>query len=197
MTAVQSAVKPFRNGRANATDPRDPATDTDLELGGLTLKIPSGQAPDQQVDTGRPKPGTVLSANPERVGFDAVSAAVATPSSPDRPTEALWTRAKWCWPRLQRGCRASMAWRSFGARDATDLLIGRDLLGQLGQNSGVTHIAGGELGRPDLQRFLANSLSRRRWQSPAGQRIVSAPRRLSASCDNAASARSRHIAAAA
>ena len=40
--------------------------------------------------------------------------------------------------------------------DAGDLLIGRDLVGQLWQHGCITDIAGGELGRPDFQRLLVN-----------------------------------------
>ena len=40
--------------------------------------------------------------------------------------------------------------------DAADLLIGRDLVEQLGQHGRVAHVAGGELGRPDLQRLLVD-----------------------------------------
>jgi len=40
--------------------------------------------------------------------------------------------------------------------DAADLLIGRDLVEQLGQNGRVTHIAGGELGCSDFQRLLVD-----------------------------------------
>ncbi len=35
--------------------------------------------------------------------------------------------------------------------DGGDLLPGRDLVEQLGQHGGVGHVAGGELGGPDLQ----------------------------------------------
>ena len=41
--------------------------------------------------------------------------------------------------------------------DAGDLLIGGDLVEQFGQHGRIAHIAGGELGRPDLQCFLVNS----------------------------------------
>jgi len=41
--------------------------------------------------------------------------------------------------------------------DAGDLLVGRDLILKFGQDRGVTHIAGGELGGADFQRLLVNS----------------------------------------
>ena len=53
--------------------------------------------------------------------------------------------------------------------DAGDLLVGRDLVEKLGQHRRVTDVAGGELGRPDLQGLLVNSPSRRMFHSPAGQ----------------------------
>ena len=40
--------------------------------------------------------------------------------------------------------------------DASDLLIGRDLVQQLGQHRRVAHVAARELGRPDLQRLLVD-----------------------------------------
>ena len=40
---------------------------------------------------------------------------------------------------------------------AGDLLIGQDLVEQLGQHGCVTDIAGGELGSADFQRLLINS----------------------------------------
>ena len=43
--------------------------------------------------------------------------------------------------------------------DAGDLLIGRDLVEQFGQDGRVAHVAGGELCRPDFQRRLVNSPS--------------------------------------
>ena len=41
---VPSAVKPFRNERANAIGSREPANDTDMELGNLTVEVPRAQA---------------------------------------------------------------------------------------------------------------------------------------------------------
>ena len=41
--------------------------------------------------------------------------------------------------------------------DAGDLLIGRDLVWQIGQDGRVAHVAGGEFGGPDFQRLLVNS----------------------------------------
>ena len=41
--------------------------------------------------------------------------------------------------------------------DAGDLLIGRDLVQQFGQDGRVNNIAGGALGRPDFQCLLMNS----------------------------------------
>lgn len=40
--------------------------------------------------------------------------------------------------------------------DAADLLIGRDLVQTLGQHGRLTHVAGGEIGSPDLQRPLVD-----------------------------------------
>ena len=40
--------------------------------------------------------------------------------------------------------------------DAGDLLVGRNLVEQFGQHGRVAHIAGGELGRADLQCLLVN-----------------------------------------
>lgn len=40
--------------------------------------------------------------------------------------------------------------------DAGDLLVGRDLVQQLGQHGRVTDVAGGELGGPDFQCFLVD-----------------------------------------
>lgn len=50
--------------------------DTDLELGDLTVEVPSGQTLAQQFHT-------------MYLGFDAASAVIAAPSSPDRPAEAF------------------------------------------------------------------------------------------------------------
>lgn len=41
--------------------------------------------------------------------------------------------------------------------DAGDLLIGRDLVQQVGKHRRVGHVAGGELSRPDFERLLVNS----------------------------------------
>ena len=41
--------------------------------------------------------------------------------------------------------------------DAGDLLLGREPVEQLGQHGRVAHIAGGELGSPDLRRLRVNS----------------------------------------
>ena len=41
--------------------------------------------------------------------------------------------------------------------DAGDLLIGRDLVEQLGQHRCVAHVAGRELGSPDFQCLFVNS----------------------------------------
>ena len=41
--------------------------------------------------------------------------------------------------------------------DAGDLLIGRDLVWQIGHDGRVAHVAGGEFGGPDFQRLLVNS----------------------------------------
>ena len=41
---VPSAVKPFRNERANPIGSRERANDTDLELGDLTVEVPRAQA---------------------------------------------------------------------------------------------------------------------------------------------------------
>lgn len=40
--------------------------------------------------------------------------------------------------------------------DGCDLLIGRDLVQQLGQHRCTAHVAGGELSRPDFQGFLVD-----------------------------------------
>ena len=50
--------------------------DTDLELGDLTVEIPSCQSLAQQFDA-------------MHLGFDAAPSVIAAPSSPDRPTEAF------------------------------------------------------------------------------------------------------------
>jgi hypothetical protein len=47
---MPSAVKPFRNERANAIGPREPANDTDLELGDLTVERARGEALAQELD---------------------------------------------------------------------------------------------------------------------------------------------------
>jgi hypothetical protein len=57
---LPSAVKPFRNERANATGSREPANDTDLELGNLTIKVPRGPALPQQLDTVHPIVGKTI-----------------------------------------------------------------------------------------------------------------------------------------
>ena len=44
-----------------------------------------------------------------------------------------------------------------GGGDACDLLVGRDLVEQIGQHGRVANITGGELRRPDVQRLLINS----------------------------------------
>ena len=41
--------------------------------------------------------------------------------------------------------------------NAPDLLIGGDLVEQFGQHRRIAHVAGGELGRTDLQCLLVNS----------------------------------------
>ena len=46
---VPGAVKPFRNEPANALGSRQPAKDTDLELGRLTVEVPRAQALARQV----------------------------------------------------------------------------------------------------------------------------------------------------
>lgn len=41
--------------------------------------------------------------------------------------------------------------------DGRDLLVGRDLVEQLGQHRRIADLAGGELGGPDFQGFLINA----------------------------------------
>lgn len=41
--------------------------------------------------------------------------------------------------------------------DGGDLLVGRDLVQQLGQHGRIADLAGGELGRPDSQCVLVNA----------------------------------------
>jgi hypothetical protein len=108
------AVKPFRNERANATGPREPANDTGLERGDLTVEIARAQ----------PLAGKFLTLH---LGFDAVPAVIAfgatlepvagwpltivarscgrSVSARDVPRCARWLR----------GCPAATAWRSCGA----------------------------------------------------------------------------------
>ena len=65
VTGTPSAVKPFRNERAKATGPREPANDTDLELGDLTVKVARHEALTQQFDTVHPIAGKTV----PRTGF--------------------------------------------------------------------------------------------------------------------------------
>jgi len=73
---MPSAVKPFRNERANAIGSREPANDTDLELGDLTVKVSRHEALAEQFDT-------------VHLCFDAAPAVIAAPSSPDCAAEAF------------------------------------------------------------------------------------------------------------
>ena len=57
---VPSAVKPFRNERANAICSRAPANDTDMELGDLTVEVPRAQALAQQFHTMHPIVGKTI-----------------------------------------------------------------------------------------------------------------------------------------
>lgn len=41
---MRSTVKPFRYERVNATGPKAPANDTNLELGDLTIEVPRHEA---------------------------------------------------------------------------------------------------------------------------------------------------------
>lgn len=50
---VPSAVKLLRISRANAIGSREPAMDTDLELGDLTVEVPRHEALAQQFHTSR------------------------------------------------------------------------------------------------------------------------------------------------
>jgi hypothetical protein len=76
VTGIPSAVKPFRNERAKAIGPREPANDPDLELGNLTVEVPRHEALTQQFHT-------------VHLCLDAAPAVIASPSSPNGPTEVF------------------------------------------------------------------------------------------------------------
>ena len=129
---------------------------TDVELGNLTVEVPSGQTLAQHFHT-------------LHLGFDAASAVIAGPSLPDRPAEAfgcaqgLVTRDRSGSVRLPRftvfPSRYDCRWAAGDncvvtlpgvegtvGGDAGDLLIRRDLVEQLGQHGRVAHIVCVELG---------------------------------------------------
>ena len=139
--------------------------------------------------------------------LDAASAVIAAPSSPDGPPDALRfaqdlvardsTGRVWL-PGLgvlagrydrsgatgRNGVMALAGVEGTVGGDAGDLLIGRDLVKQLGQHGRIAHITGRELGGPDLQCLLVSSPSRRMFHAPAGQRmwILRQTRRLAPPC---------------
>ena len=141
--------------------------DTDLELRDLAVEVPRHEALTQQFHT-------------VHLRFDAASAVIAAPSSPDRPTEAL--RCAQGFVPCDCSGRVGLPWlgvfagwndcsgtpggdgvmafaRVEGAisGDAGDLLIRRNLVEQFGQHGRIAHIAGRELRRPNFQRLLVNS----------------------------------------
>ena len=79
VTGTPSAVKPFRNERAKATGPREPANDTDLELGDLTVEVARHEALTQQFDTVHPIAGKTVPRTVFWPGsyLDAASAVIA------------------------------------------------------------------------------------------------------------------------
>lgn len=113
------------------------------------------------------------------LGLCAASAVIAAPSSPDGSTDALRCPEDLVSCNGPSGVRLPRfgvlaGWDDRGSpaggdrvmalagvegpvgSDAGDLLPGRDLVEQLGQHGRVAHIAGGELGRPNLQRLLVD-----------------------------------------
>lgn len=111
------------------------------------------------------------------LGFDAASAVVAAPSSPERTTEVF--RCPQCFIARDRACRDRLPWLgvlagrydrigpTFGngvmalsgvvgavGCHTGDLLIGWDLGQEFGQHGRVADIAAGDLDRPNLQCFF-------------------------------------------
>ena len=138
VTGTPSAVKPFRNERAKATGPREPANDSDLELGDLTVEVARHEALTQQFDTVHPIAGKTV----PRTGFwpgsylDAASAVIAFGAAlgpvagGPLAIVARWfdrsgvMRAGLRCAHLHPRCRASRAWRSCeaGVRARTPLV---------------------------------------------------------------------------
>ena len=170
---VPSAVKPLRISQANATGPRAPAMDTDLELCDLTVEVAGGEALAQQLDA-------------VHLGFCAASAVIPAPSSPDGSADALRCAQDFVAGDRSRGvgfpgfgvlagrndrggatgCNGVVAFAGVEGAvggDGGDLLLGRDLVQQLGQHPrrlsrtggvrllDVANVTGGELGGPDFQ----------------------------------------------
>lgn len=140
--------------------------DADLKLCDLTVKVPRAQALAELLHA-------------MHLCFDAASAVIPAPSSPDGPSDALRCPQDFVagdraggvgFPgfsvlsgRDDRGSAAGSDGIMTFARvksairgDAADLLLGRDLVEQFGQHGGITYVAGGELRSLDLQCFLVD-----------------------------------------
>ena len=114
------------------------------------------------------------------LGFDAASAVVTAPSSPDRPAEAFRCTQGFvagdrpCAVRLPGlgilagrddsggtsggdGIVALAGVKCAICGDTGDLLVGWDLVEKFGQHGRVTNIAARELGCADFQRLFVNS----------------------------------------
>jgi hypothetical protein len=132
----------------------------------LAIEVSRHQALTQQFDT-------------VHLGFDAASAVVAAPFSPERSTEVFRcpqgfvARNCTCGDGLPRlgilARRDDSVGSAFGygivalARvvgpvggDTGDLLVGRDLDEQLGQHRGIAHIAACDFNSPNLQCFFVD-----------------------------------------
>jgi hypothetical protein len=130
------------------------------------VEVPSGQTLDQQFHA-------------VHLRFDAATAVVAAPSSPDHPAEEF-RRVKRL---VARDCAKGVRFPRLGALagrydrssatgsdgivtlagvegtiggDARNLLIWRDLVAPFGQHGRFAHIAGGAIGGSDFQRLLIN-----------------------------------------
>jgi len=146
--------EPVQDGHAN------------LKLCDLTVEVPGRQALTQQLDA-------------VHLGLGAASAVIAAPSSPDGPPDTLRRAQDFVagdsptgvgFPRLGVLARRDYCGGTSGSDgvvalagvesaiggDGCDLLLGRDLVQQLGQHRGISHVAGRELGCTDFQGFLVD-----------------------------------------
>ena len=93
-------------------------------------------------------------------GLCAASSVIAAPSSPDGSTAALRCAQDLVACSGTSGGNGIVALAGVEGTvggDAGDVLTGRDLVEEIGPHRGIADIAGGELRRPDFQRFLGDS----------------------------------------